>query len=465
VKKDSWIMAATATVSKVPPGPRPRWLTGSLRDFSRDRLGSLTRWRDEYGDVVSVWFGPRPVLLVYHPDAIEQVLVEQNRKFIKHYRIRGLTRTLGNGLLSSSGEFWRGQRKLAQPAFHRDRIASYAGAMVDAAARALESWRPGQVRDVQDDLMRLTLEIVAKTLFDADIADDAGGASAAMEVLMNNFVARGGSLIPIPRWIPTPLNIKFELAARRLDRIILGLIAERRRTGADHGDLLSMLMQARDDESGRRMSDGQLRDEAMTLFMAGHETTANTLAWAFYLLAQHPEVEEKLRAELRAVLGDRAPALDDLPRLRYTGMIVSETLRLYPTVWTLGREAIEPAEVGGYPVPVGTTVMMPQWAVHRDPRWFDDPEAFRPERWTEENRASMHRYAYFPFGGGPRICIGNNFALMEASLLLASIAGRFRLELAPDAEVVPLPTITLRPAKGLKMVVRELKGAQAVAAS
>jgi cytochrome P450 len=458
-------MAATATGSKAPPGPKPRWLTGNLREFSRDRLGSLTRWRDEYGDVVSVRFGPRPVLLAFHPDDIERVLVEQNRKFIKHYRIRGLTRTLGNGLLSSSGEFWRGQRKLAQPAFHRDRIASYAGAMVEAAVRSLDSWRPGQVRDVQDDLMRLTLEIVAKTLFDADIADDAGGASAAMEVLMNNFVARGGSLIPIPRWIPTPLNVKFELAARRLDRIILGLIAERRRTGADHGDLLSMLMQAQDEESGRRMSDAQLRDEAMTLFMAGHETTANTLAWAFYLLSQHPEVEDKLRAELRAVLGDRPPTLDDLPRLRYAGMIVSETLRLYPTVWTLGREAIEPAEVGGYPVPVGTTILMPQWSVHRDPRWFDDPEAFRPERWTEENRASMHRYAYFPFGGGPRICIGNNFALMEASLLLASIAGRFRLELAPDADVTMLPTITLRPAKGLKMIVREPSRAQVVATS
>lgn len=448
-------MAVVSERPKSPPGPKPRRLTGSLREFSRDRLGTLTRWRDEYGDVVAARFGPRPVMLVYHPDAIEQVLVDQNRKFIKHYRVRNLTRTLGNGLLSSSGDFWRGQRKLAQPAFHRDRIASYASAMVDSTVRMLDAWRPGQVRDVQDDLMRLTLEIVAKTLFDADIADDAGGASAAMEVLMNNFVARGGSLIPIPRWVPTPLNIKFELAARRLDRIILGLIAERRRTGADHGDLLSMLMQAQDEESGRRMSDAQLRDEAMTLFMAGHETTANTLAWAFYLLARHPDVEAALRAELLDVLGDRPPTLADLPRLRYTGMVVSETLRLYPTVWTLGREAIEPAEVGGYPVPVGTTLMMPQWAVHRDPRWFDDPETFRPERWSEANRESIHRYAYFPFGGGPRICIGNNFALMEASLLLASIAGRYRLELAPDADVVLLPTITLRPARGVKVVVRE----------
>jgi len=465
LKKDSWIMAATATRSKVPPGPKPRWISGNLREFSRDRLAALTRWHREYGDVVSARFGPRPIWFVYHPDLIEQVLVDQNRKFIKHYRLRSTKRTLGNGLLTSEGDFWRGQRKLAQPAFHRDRIASYAGVMVDYTERMLRSWSPGQSRDVQDDLMRLTLEIVAKTLFDAEIGSDSADASEAMELLMNNFIARTGALIPIPRWLPTPLNLSLERAARRLDRIILGVIAERRKTGEDRGDLLSMLLHAQDEESGRMMSDAQLRDEAMTLFMAGHETTANTLAWAFYLLATHPEVEAALHAELQGVLGGRPPTLADLPRLPYTGMVVSETLRLYPTVWMLGRESIEPVRIGDYDVPVGMTVFMPQWVVHRDPRWFDDPESFLPGRWTDANRESMHRYAYFPFGGGPRICIGNNFALMEASLLLASIAGRFRLELAPDADVVPLPTITLRPARGLKMVVREPRGANTVVTS
>ncbi|MDR3618339.1 MAG: cytochrome P450 [Paludisphaera borealis] len=457
-------MAVVSERPTSPPGPKPHWLSGNLREFARDRLGALTRWQREYGDVVSARFGTRPILFVYHPDLIEQVLVEQNRKFIKHYRLRGATRTLGNGLLTSSGDFWRGQRKLAQPAFHRDRIASYADVIVDHAERMLRSWSPGQTRDLHVDLMRVTLEVVAKTLFDAEVGSDSADASAAMEMLMNNFLARTSALIPIPEWIPTPLNRKLEQAARRLDRIILGLIAERRKTGEDRGDLLSMLLHAQDEESGRGMSDAQLRDEVMTLFMAGHESSANTLSWVFYHLANHPEVEAKLHAELESVLDGRPPTFADLPRLPYTGMVVSETLRLYPTVWMIGREAIEPTKIGGYAVPVGTTVFMPQWAVHRDPRWFDDPEAFRPERWSEENRASMHRYAYFPFGGGPRICIGNSFALMEATLLLASIAARYRLELAPDADVALLPTITLRPAHGLKVVVREARTSQAVVA-
>ncbi|APW58877.1 cytochrome P450 [Paludisphaera borealis] len=455
-------MAGVSERPKSPPGPKPHWLSGNLREFARDRLGALTRWQREYGDVVSARFGSRAILVVYHPDLIEQVLVEQNRKFIKHYRLRGATRTLGNGLLTSSGDFWRGQRKLAQPAFHRDRIASYADVIVDHAERMLQSWSPGQTRDLHVDLMRVTLEVVAKTLFDAEVGSDSADASAAMEMLMNNFLARTSALIPIPEWIPTPLNRKLEQAARRLDRIILGLIAERRKTGEDRGDLLSMLLHAQDEESGRGMSDAQLRDEVMTLFMAGHESSANTLSWVFYHLANHSEVEAKLHAELESVLDGRLPTFADLPRLPYTGMVVSETLRLYPTVWMIGREAIEPTEIGGYAIPVGTTVFMPQWAVHRDPRWFDNPETFRPERWSEENRASMHRYAYFPFGGGPRICIGNSFALMEATLLLASIAGRYRLELAPDADVALLPTITLRPAHGLKVVVREAWTSQAV---
>lgn len=449
----------TGTISRTgrPPGPRQHWLSGNLREFSRDRLGALSRWHREFGDMVWCRFGPRPIMFVNHPDLVESVLVDQNRKFIKHYRLRNSTRTLGKGLLTSEGDFWRGQRKLAQPAFHRDRISAYASVMVDFTERMLQSWNDGQPRDVQDDMMRLTLEIVAKTLFDAELATDSAKASAAMETLMNSFIARTGKLIPVPDWIPTPLNLRVERAARRLDQIILAIIAERRKSGEDRGDLLSMLLHAQDEESGRRMTDAQLRDEAMTLFMAGHETTANTLAWAWYLLANHPEAEVKLYAEVDAVLGDRLPTMADLPRLTYAGMIITETLRLYPTVWMLGRETTEPVELGGYTLPAGLTVFMPQWTIHRDPRWFDDPEAFRPERWEPGLRllASLPRYAYFPFGGGPRICIGNNFALMEAALLLATIARRFRLRLAKDAVVTPLPTMTLRPAQGVKVVVEK----------
>jgi cytochrome P450 len=447
--------AETSRRSDRPPGPRQRWLSGNLREFSRDRLGALSRWHRDFGDMVWARFGPRPILFLNHPELVETVLVDQNRKFIKHYRLRNSTRTLGNGLLTSEGDFWRAQRKLAQPAFHRERIAAYADAMVEATARMLASWRDGQTRDVQDDMMRLTLEIVARTLFDAEIGTDSADASDAMETLMESFIQRTGKLIPVPAWIPTPLNLRVERAARRLDRIILGIIAERRKSGEDRGDLLSMLLHAQDEESGRRMTDAQLRDEAMTLFMAGHETTANTLAWAWYLLANHPEVEEKLHAELDAVLGDRLPTFADLPRLPCTGMVITETLRIYPTVWMLGRETIEPVELGGDTLPVGLTVFMPQWTIHRDARWFDEPERFRPERWEPARglQEKLPRYAYFPFGGGPRICIGNNFALMESALLLATIAGRYRLRLAPDAVVTPLPTMTLRPAHGVKVVV------------
>ena len=435
-----------------PPGPPRTWLFGNLKEFGRDQLGTMTRWAREYGDLVSARFGPRHVLFANHPDLVEEVLVNQNRKFIKHYRLRQTARTLGQGMLTSEGEFWRGQRKLAQPAFHRERIANYASLMVDSTVRMLQTWIDGEVRDVQADMMRLTLEIVAKTLFDAEIGGDTDDATAAMETLTHAFIARTGKLITPPHWIPTPLNVRIERAIRRLERILMAFITERRASGEDRGDLLSMLLHAQDEESGRRMSDQQLRDEMMTLFLAGHETTANTLAWTWVLLSQHPGAEARLHSELDDVLGDRLPTVGDLPRLKYTESVVNETLRVNPTVWVIGREALEPVELGGYTIPAGTTLFMPQWVIHRDSRWFDDPEAFRPERWADGLMQRIHRYAYFPFGGGPRICIGNNFALMEATLLLATIARRYRLKLAADAKIALLPTITLRPAHGVRVV-------------
>jgi cytochrome P450 len=441
--------------SQSPPGPPQRWLFGNLREFGRDRLGTLSRWAQEYGDIVWARFGPRVVVFLNHPDLVEEVLVNQNRKFIKHYRLRQTARTLGQGLLTSEGEFWRGQRKLAQPAFHRERIANYASLMVDSTIRMLRSWSDGQVRDVQADMMRLTLEIVAKALFDAEIGGETGDASAAMETLTHAFIARTGNLFTPPHWVPTPLNLRIERAIRRLERILMTIISRRRASGEDRGDLLSMLLHAQDEESGRRMSDQQLRDEVMTLFLAGHETTANTLAWTWVLLSGHPDAEARLHAELDLVLGDRLPTVADLPRLRYTESVVNETLRVYPTVWVIGREPTEPVELGGYLIPAGTTVFMAQWVIHRDGRWFDDPEAFRPERWADGLMQRIHRYAYFPFGGGPRICIGNNFALMEATLILATIARRYRVTLTPDARIAPLPTITLRPAHGVKVVLRK----------
>ena len=437
------------------PGPKGRWLGGNLRDFSDDRLAFLDRCFRDFGDVVPIRFAHRRLVVFNHPDMVEEILVTRNRQFIKHFALRLAKPTLGNGLLTSEGDFWRRQRRLSQPAFHRERIAAHGAVMVEYAERMMRSWGGGQSRDIQGEMMRLTLEIVAKTLFDADVSSDAADASAAMEAILHTFTARVGKIIRLPDFVPTPSNLRFLKAKSRLDKIIYDIIANRRASGEDRGDLLSMLLHATDldtEAGGPGMTDEQLRDEAMTLFMAGHETTANTLAWAWLLLSRHPEVETKLHAELDAVLGDRPPTVADLPNLKYADQVVTETLRIYPTVWLLGREAIEPTEVAGVQIPVGTTVYMSQWVIHRDPRFFDEPLVFRPERWDDNLAKKIHRYAYFPFGGGPRICIGNNFALMEAILLLASIARRFRLKVPLDAKITPLPTMTLRPKGGIPVV-------------
>ncbi len=442
---------STATAHAPIAGPKGHWLKGNLGQFIDGRLGFLEENFERYGDVFKIRLGPKPIVVFSHPDAIEEILVTKSKSFIKHFALRRTKRTLGNGLLTSEGDFWRRQRKLAQPAFNRDQIGKHAAMMVELAERMLNGWRDGQSRDAQDDMMRLTLEIAAKALFDADVTEESAGASEAMDFVMKAFTARLGKIAPFPEWFPTPLNIRLNRAVSRLDNIVFRMISDRRKSGEDRGDLLSMLLKAQDEGGG--MTDRQLRDEAMTLFMAGHETTANTLAWIVWLLAEHPEVEATLHAELDSVLGGRAPTLDDLHRLTYLDHVVTETLRLYSTVWLLGREAIEPVTIGGHLIPKGWTVYMSQWIVHRDPRWFDDPTEFRPERWADGLMKRIPRYAYFPFGGGPRICVGNNFALMETALILATIAGRFRLRLAPDANVVPLPTMTLRPEFGVKVVV------------
>ena len=324
--------------------------------------------------------------------------------------------------------------------------------MVEFTDRLLLGWSDGRTIDLQAEMMRLTLEIVAKALFGAELGGESAEVGEAMETLMHCFIASTSSPIIVPRWLPTPNNLRVAGAIRRLDRVLYQIIARRRESGGeDGGDLLSMLLHAQDEESGRRMTDRQLRDECMTLFLAGHETTANTLSWAWFLLSGNPEAEVRLHEEVDRVLAGRLPTLADLPALPYTERVVTEALRLYPPGWMLGREATEPLELGGYRVARGTTVFMPACVIHRDPRWYQAPEAFRPERWADGLMQRIPRYAYFPFGGGPRICIGNNFALMEAALVLATIARRYRLRLSADAVVEPLPSMTLRPAHGMKM--------------
>jgi cytochrome P450 len=433
---------------RVPVGPRGNWLGGNLPEFRRDRLDFLTRCARTYGDVTRLRLAHRPVYLLSHPDLIEEVLVTQSRNFIKHFALRLNPLVLGDGLLTSEGDFWLRQRRLIQPVFVRSRIASYGPIMVAAAHNVMATWRPGERRDMMTEMMRLTLEIAAKTLFHADVADDTSDVAAALQVLQDGFLRRFNSLVPTPIWVPTPANFRLRRAIGRLNTIIYGFIRKRREQPGERGDLLSLLLAARDEE-GSRMSDRQVRDEAMTLFLAGHETTALALSWTWYLLGQHPEVEEKLAAEVQAVIGQRDPTPDDCPRLKFTEMIVQESMRLYPPAYVVGREALADCAIGGYHVPRGTTLLMSQWVMQRDARYYADPMAFRPERWGEEAIKSLPKFAYFPFGGGPRLCIGNTFAMMEMVLVLAAIAQRFRFRLQPGAHVLPVPTFTLRPAGGI----------------
>jgi cytochrome P450 len=403
-----------------------------------------------YGDIVGIRVLNFRNIFINHPDLIEEVLVTHPRRYIKGRVLRANRHVFGEGLLTSEGDFWLRQRRLAQPAFHRAQIASYAATMVKYTQRMLESWRGGEERDAHKEMMRLTLQIVGKTLFDADVAGDAQDVGKSLELLLE-LGANFRRTLFVPHWVPTPTNLRIKREIAYIEGILYRIIAERRASGRDTGDLLSMLLHAQD-EDGSRMTDKQLRDETITLFLAGHETTASTLSWTWWLLAQNPAAEAKLHAELDAVLGGRAPSLDDLPRLPYTANVITESLRLYPAAWGLARIAIEDHELGGYRVRKGMGVAMAQWVVHRDPRWYEAPEEFRPERWENDLMKKLPRFAYFPFGGGPRQCIGNAFAVMEATLILAAIAQKFRLRLVPNHLVAPLASITLRPRHGVKVI-------------
>ena len=398
--------------------------------------------------------GP-PAYLLSNPEHIEHVLVKNNRNFIKDRVTKQMLGILGDGLLTSDGDFWRRQRRLAQPAFHRERIENYARTMVSYTERMLEDWRDGEERNVHHDMMRLTLEIVAKTLVNADIAGDAEDVGAALGTIMAHFSDQGNGVFlrMLPDSVPTPSNLRFRRAQRQLEEFIYGIIDERRKSGRDTGDLLSMLLHARD-EDGSRMSDEQLRDEVMTIVMAGHETTAIALSWTFYLLGKHPKVEEKLHSELEVALDGLSPTIADLPRLPYTDAIIKESMRLYPPAWAIGREVLEDCEIGGFHVPAKTQMFISQYVVHHDPRFFDNPEAFFPERWAGGLEKRLPKFAYFPFGGGPRLCIGQSFATMEAILLLATIAQNFRLELVPGQTVQTQPSITLRPKHGIRVTLQ-----------
>jgi cytochrome P450 len=371
---------------------------------------------------------------------------------------------VGNGLLTSEGEFWLRQRRVLQPAFHRERLVGYAQTMVDRAEAKASTWHDGEERAMHPELMRLTLDIVSRCLFGADLGDDAVAIGTAIGRSVHAVYQRLNSFwLFVPERMPTPQTPQIRRSAASLDRIVYRIIDERRADGQDRGDVLSMLLAARD-ERGAGMPRRQVRDEVMTLFLAGHETTAIALTWTLFLLAQQPAAEARLHAELASVLGDRPPSFADVPHLTEAQRIVNESMRLYPPAWIVEREALEDVEIAGVSVRRGTTVMISQWVTQRDPRWFPDPDSFEPDRWLNGQAATLPRYAYFPFGGGPRMCIGYSFATTEAILLLATLAQRFRFELVSGQAIRPDPVVTLRPSGGVRMRLQARRPAQSLAA-
>jgi len=439
-----------ATSHRRPPGPPPRFLVGNFPLFSNDPLAVFTRWAREFGDIFYYRAGWINVYFLNHPDMIEAVLVSQSQHFAKDKVIQNSRWFLGEGLLTSEGPEWRSQRRLCQPAFHRQRLASYGQTMAAYAEEMLATWRDGDVRDLHQEMMQLTMRIVAKVLFGAEVKRDTERVAGALNVLMRH--TSGGRMIlpPALRHLPFPALLRVKRAVREIDEIVNHIIRQRRACDEDTGDLLSMLIASRD-EDGSHMTDRQLRDEIMTFLLAGHETTAVSLSWTWYLLSQHPEAGQKLRQELRDVLGGRTPQLEDLARLPYTDKVVKESMRLYPPAWSLARAVAKEIEIAGYRLPAGSNVVMSPWIMHRDPRFFENPGQFDPDRWTPETTQGLPRFAYFPFGGGPRLCIGASFATMEACLILAAIAQRFQLRLVPGHPVAPQPGITLRPRHGMRM--------------
>jgi cytochrome P450 len=437
-----------------PPSSPGRPFVGHLFDFRHNPTKLLSDLAREHGDIVHFKLGPQDIYLLNHPDYVRDVLVTNNRNFVKSRGLEMAKKFLGESLLTSEGEFHRRQRRLAQPAFHRQRINAYANVMTGHAARTRERWRDGETLEVWQEMMRLTLAIVGKTLFDADVESEAPEIGKALTDVMQLFERITNPLSGLLDKLPLPSNIRWLKAKVRLDSTIYRVINERRASGEDRGDLLSMLLLAQDEEGdGGSMTDQQLRDEAMTLFVAGHETTANALTWTWYLLSQHPDVEARLHAEIDTVLGGALPTAADVARLPYTEMVFAESMRLYPPAWTLGRRVLSDYQIAQYVVPANAIVLMSPWVMHHDPRFFPDPYKFNPDRWTLEARESRPKFSYFPFGGGPRVCIGEQFAWMEGALLIATIAQHWKMRLAPGQRVEPKAMITLRPRYGMRMIV------------
>jgi cytochrome P450 len=451
--------AAQGAPVEVPTGPRGHWLLGTTELFA-DQLGCMVRWPRQYGDVFQFRVGFYRIILVSDPALVEEVFLGKARSFRKGPFERGTAVAASNGLFISEGDFWKRQRRMMSPPFHNKAIAGYAQAMVDIADRVCARWRPGEARDLYRDSARLALAVAGKTLFDADIdADASGGAEQLARVVtafMTGVSERFEKVLPAPLWLPTRANRALRAAAAELDRAVYGFIAERRahpERSAGRTDLLSLLLAAQDEDGGR-MTDQQLRDEAVTLFVAGHETSAVTLAAALHFIAHDPQVQRRLQDEVTAVLGDRAPTAADLPALGYVERVVKEALRLFPPPYGIDREVAEDVTIGGYRFPRGHVVVAAPYALHRDPRHWPDPERFDPDRWATPAVKALPRAVYMPFGLGPRVCIGGAFAMLELVLVLARFCQRFQFAPVPGQDMVPIPGFALRPSQVVLTVQR-----------
>jgi cytochrome P450 len=438
---------------RYPPGPKSKSLLGNMPLAGADPLGVYSRWATEYGGIFHYRFLWNHIYFLSDPDYIDYVLVRNASNFIKDRTTRNIRWLIGDGLVLTEGEHWMRQRRLIQPAFHRDRIAGYAAIMTSYTRDMAAGWRSGAAVDIHREMMQLTLRIVIRSLFGVETGETQA-ISRSLNVVANNNLGIRLLMPPWLRSLPWPGMSEFHRAVEDLNRTVARIIAQRRQLKQGGDDLLAMLMAAQD-EDGSGMSDKQIRDEVMTFFLAGHETTALALSWALYLLSRNPDAERKLHEELDRVLGGGAAELPDLASLIWTDCVIKEAMRLYPPVWAMGRTALREFELGGYAIPKGAMVVMSQWVVHRDARHFPNPEKFDPGRWTAERAQKLPRFAYFPFGGGQRQCIGNTFATMEAVLALATIAQRFQVRVAADYIAAPVPGFTLRPRGGIPAMITE----------
>jgi cytochrome P450 len=428
-----------------PPGPDGLPLVGSLTDFFQDQLGFYEYCAEEYGDMVQVDVAGETFYHVTHPDYIEKILVKDDAKYVKgDFQQEALAGVTGDGLFLSEGEQWERQRKIIQPAFFHERVdEEYTQMMTEYAESMIDDWDDGQELSLHDEMRALTLQILAKTLTGQDIRGKQTAIGDAGHAITSKFGGSKSSVF-LPDWIPTPTNVRYKRTLEQFSEVIDGMIAERKSDDTDRIDLLSILLDAEADD-GSQMSDKTVRDQIFSFLLAGHETTALTLTYSWYLLSQNPKKCEKLVTELDEVLGGRTPTMQDLDELGYPDKVVKEAMRLYPPVYNFFREPAEDVKIGGYHVPEGATLSLPQWVVHRDERWYDDPETFRPERWAEELEDERPDYSYFPFGGGSRHCIGMRFARIEAQLVLATVAQQYRLELTEEDPLELVAAINIQP--------------------